>query len=138
MNTTKEGHIIGVLNEMLDVWASRNVEALKAFLSPNVTLYGTGQDEKRIGVDEVMLQVERDFTQSEAFTCELTWSQVGMSDSVAWIASDVLLSVKVPGADEMVFPARLSTVWQKDDGRWLIEHMHLSVAAAGQEEGQSF
>jgi hypothetical protein len=29
-------------------------------------------------------------------------------------------------------------VLQDYDGRWLAEHFHMSVAAASQEEGQSF
>ncbi|MEZ4667284.1 MAG: nuclear transport factor 2 family protein [Anaerolineae bacterium] len=138
MNTTKEGQIIGVMNEFLNVWASRDMDALMSYWSPNATLYGTGMDEKRVGKDEVQLQIERDFAQSEEFSCTLDWNQVGTNGNVAWIASDVTLMVKVPGAHEMSVPARLSTVMQNYDGRWLFEHFHLSVAAAGQDEGESF
>lgn len=138
MNTIKEGFIIGLLSEFLNVWAARDIDELMAYISSDATLYGTGQDEKRVGRDEIRFQIERDFAQSESLTCELNWSQVGMSDSVAWAASDVTIAFKAPGMDEMEFPARLTTVWQHRDGRWLIEHFHLSVAAANQEEGQSF
>ncbi|MBI1277595.1 MAG: DUF4440 domain-containing protein [Anaerolineaceae bacterium] len=138
MNTTKEGQIIGVMNEFLNVWASRDMDTIMSYWSPNVTLYGTGMDEKRVGKDEVQFQIERDFAQSEEFSCTLDWNQVGTNGNVAWIASDVTVMVKVPGAQEMSFPARLSTVMQNYDGRWLFEHFHLSVAAAGQDEGDSF
>ncbi len=138
MDTTREGQVIGVMNAFLADWAARDIDTMMAYLSPDVTLYGTGQDEKRVGKAEVRFQIERDFAQSDALSCELTWSHVGMSDTVAWVASDVMLRVSVADQGEMAFPARLSTVWQDHDGRWLVEHMHLSVAAGNQEEGKSF
>ena len=140
METTKEATIIGVLNDFMDVWESRDVDAIMSYFAPSPTLclYGTGADEKRVGLDEVRAQLLRDFSQSESLTCALNWNLVGTSGRVAWIASDVTIRFKAIGQDEMAFPARLSTVMQNYDGRWLFEHFHLSVAAPGQEEGQSF
>ena len=140
METTREATVIGTLNEFMDVWESRNVEAIMSYFAPSstVSLYGTGADEKRIGKNEVRAQVERDFAQSESLSAALDANVVGISDSVAWVASDVTIRFKVAGQDEVTFPARLSTVLQNYDDRWLFEHFHLSVAAASQEEGQSF
>ena len=140
MEITKEATVIGALNDLMRDWEARDKEAILAHFAPSTTvsLYGTGADEKRIGRDELLVQLERDFAQSEAFRCDLDWSLVGVSGSVAWVASDVTIHYKVAGYDEMAFPARLTTVLQDYDGRWLMEHFHLSVAAGNQEEGQSF
>ena len=140
MQATKEATIIGVLNDFMGIWESRDIDAIMSYFAPSPTLclYGTGADEKRVGWDEVQEQLLRDFSQSESLSCTLDWNLIGVSGQVAWIASDVTLRFKAFGMDEMAFPARLSTVMQNYDGRWLFEHFHLSVAAAGQEDGQSF
>lgn len=140
METTREATVIGALNDLMDVWESRDVDAILSHFAPSSTLsmYGTGADEKRVGLDEIRFQIERDFAQSESFSVTLDWNLVGISGQVAWVASDVTIRFKVAGQDEMAFPARATSVLQNYDGRWLFEHFHLSVAAGGQEEGQSF
>jgi ketosteroid isomerase-like protein len=140
METTKEATVIGALNDLLGDWESRNIEAIMSHFAPSSTLsmYGTGADEKRVGVDDIRAQIKRDFSQSESMNVALDWNLVGISGQVAWVASDVTIRFKVAGQPEMAFPARVSSVLQDYDGRWLFEHVHLSVAAASQEEGQSF
>ena len=140
MEITKEATVIGALNDFMRDWEARDVDAIVSHFAPSSTLslFGTGADEKRIGQDGVLAQLERDFAQSESLSCVLNWNLVGVSGSVAWVASDVTIHYKVAGYDEMAFPARLTTVLQDYDGRWLLEHFHLSVAAGNQEEGQSF
>lgn len=140
MDTTREAEVIGALNEAMEAWETRDMDAIMSGFAPSstVTIYGTGADEKRVGPDEIRTQLERDFSQSESLNVTLDWNMVGVSGSVAWVASDVTIRFKVPGADEMAFPARLSSVLQNYDGRWLFEHFHLSVGAAGQAEGESF
>lgn len=140
MEITAEAKVMGALNDFMDAWELRDVEEIMSHFStsPTLSLYGTGADEKRVGRDEVREQLARDFAQSESLSATLDWNLVGMSDNVAWIASDITIRYKVAGHDEITFPARLSTVVQNYNGRWLFEHFHLSVGAAGQEEGQSF
>lgn len=140
MKIATEANVIGALNELMEVWEERDVDAILSFFapSPTVSLYGTGADEKRVGLDEIREQIDRDFSQSESLSCKLVWNLVGISGPVAWVASDVEIHFKAPNQDEMAFPARLTTVLQNYDGRWLCEHLHLSAAAAGQEEGESF
>jgi hypothetical protein len=36
--------------------------------------------------------MERDFAQSEGISFNLDWSLVGISDSVAWVASDISIA----------------------------------------------
>jgi ketosteroid isomerase-like protein len=140
IETTREAKVIGTLNEALGAWEARDAVAMMSYFAPSPTLviYGTGADEKRIGLEEARYQAERDFAQSESLGATLDWNLVGISGNVAWTASDVTIRFKAPGQPEMQFPARLTTVLQEYDGRWLFEQFHLSVAATGQEEGESF
>ena len=140
METTREAQVIGALNEMIQEYEAGGVDAALSYFAPSATvsMFGTGRDEKRVGLDEIQAQIERDMAQSEGVSFNLDWNLVGISGSVAWVASDITIRFKVPGQPEMAFPARMTTVLQDYDGRWLVEHSHLSVAAASQDEGQSF
>ena len=140
METTKEAAVIGALNEMMIDFEERNLDAAMSHFAPSATLsmFGTGADEKRVGLDDIRAQLERDWSQSASLTFNLDWNLVGISGRVAWIASDITIQFAVPGQPEMAFPARMTNVLQDYDGRWLIEHSHLSVAAASQQEGESF
>ncbi|MFN2203177.1 MAG: nuclear transport factor 2 family protein [Caldilineaceae bacterium] len=140
METTREATVIGALSALLEAWESRDIDAMMAYFAPSPTLmlYGTGADEKRVGLDEVRMQAERDISQSESLSVSLDWNMVGIGGNVAWTASDVTIHFKAPGQPAVEFPARLTTVLQEYDGRWLFEQFHLSVAAANQDEGQSF
>lgn len=140
METTKEAMVIGTMNDFIRDWESRDTDAILSHFAPSATLclYGTGADEKRVGLNEIQVQLVRDFAQSESLRCTLDWNLVGISGPVAWVASDVTIHFKIAGQDEMSFSARLSTVLQDYDGRWLFEHFHLSVAAANQADGESF
>jgi len=38
----------------------------------------------------------------------------------------------------MALPARVSVVFEKRDGAWLVVHAHFSMPAGGQEAGRSY
>ncbi len=42
----------------------------------DVVLYGTGADEKRIGLEQIRAQVERDWSQSDSAAMMLDWTSV--------------------------------------------------------------
>jgi hypothetical protein len=103
----------------------------------DVVMYGTGADEKRVGPDQIRLQAERDWSQSDEVSLGLDWVSVSAAGPVAWAAVDATFSVRA-GGESMSFPARLTTVLENRSGDWLLVQAHFSFPAAGQEEGQSF
>ena len=64
--TTTE--VITVLNKLSEAYARRDLESLLAGFAPDpdVVMYGTGADEKRVGLAEIRAQAERDWSQTEA------------------------------------------------------------------------
>jgi len=140
MNTTVEAAVVGALNDMMSSYEKRNIDEVLSYFapSPTVMVYGTGADEKRIGLDEIRYQIERDWAQSEGLSFNLDSNVVGTHGDVAWVASDITISGNIPGYGQVAFPARLTTVLRDYDGSWLIEHFHTSVPSASQEEGESF
>ena len=128
-----------VMDRFADAYARRDMDGLLALLAPDpdVVLYGTGADEKRVGRAEIRAQAERDWSQTEAAAFAYEWTSISAAGSVAWAAADMTFGVK-GGGQEMTLPARCTMVLEKRGGEWLITQMHVSFPAAGQAEGESW
>ena len=106
-------------------------------MDADVVAFGTGADEKRLGIDGIREQVRRDWAQSEAAGMGFTWTSVSTAGDVAWVAADCLLSFRVRG-QAGVLPARASVVLRRRDADWRIVHLHVSVPTPTQPPGRSF
>jgi ketosteroid isomerase-like protein len=137
MKTTQE--IEGAIEAMTLAYRSRKVDDLLACFAPDsdAVLYGTGGDEKRIGPEQIRAQVERDWGQTESAEMAFSWKSIGAAGNVAWAALDGAFNLTA-GGQALSLPARVSLVFEKRDGQWLIVHSHFSTPAAAQEEGHSF
>jgi len=134
-----EAAVKDVLNRMADAYTRRDIESLYAVLAPDPdnVMYGTGADEKRIGLAEIRAQAERDWSQTEAASVTYEWTLVSAAGNVAWAAADVAFNAMV-GGQQLTFPGRLTAVLEKRGDRYLIVQSHFSFPAAGQEEGEAF
>jgi len=134
-----ETAVMAVLNKMAESYTKRDWEGLRAVLAPDPdnVMYGTGADEKRIGLAEIKAQAERDWSQSEAGAFEYGWTSISAAGNVAWAAADATFKAKVEG-QEITLPGRLTAVLEKRGDKWLIVQWHFSFPAAGQAEGESF
>ena len=134
-----EKAVMAVLNKLAECYATRDLDGLLAIFAPDSdnVMYGTGADEKRMGLQEIKAQAERDWAQTEASAITYTWTSVSSAGQVAWAAADTAFSFKADG-QEMSLPARLTAVFEKRGDKWLIVQSHLSFPATGQAEGVSF
>lgn len=133
--------VIAALNSAHDAYARRDVNALLAHFAPapDVVMIGTGADERRVGLNEIKAQAERDWAQTEASSIQLGWHSVTASKdgSTAWVAADGKFNVRAEG-QEMTVPARVTAVLENHGGKWLVAQAHYSTPMAGQAEGESF
>jgi ketosteroid isomerase-like protein len=134
-----EAALMATLEQFKQAYEQRDMEHLLALFAPDpdVVTIGTGADEKRVGLAEIQMQAERDWAQSEATSLEWGWSSVSAAGSVAWLAADAVVSVKV-GGQEMHLPLRVTAVLEHRGDRWLWVQMHASIPAPEQTEGESF
>ncbi len=127
------------LHRFADAFSKRDMASLTAVLAPDpdVTFFGTGGDEERVGLSEITEQIQRDWSQSES--ASINWGGLSVSNAgpVAWVAGDITFKAKANGKD-ITFPGRMTAVMDKRDGHWLIDQWHLSVPMSGQETGHSF
>jgi ketosteroid isomerase-like protein len=128
-----------VLEGFAENYKRRNMDGLLAIMAPDpdVVLYGTGADEKRVGLAQVRMQVERDWSQSEAAWVDFQWMSVSASGPVAWAAADINFNLE-GGGERMSFPARTTFVLEKRGNKWLIIQSHFSFPAGEQQAGESF
>ncbi len=121
---------MAVLEQFRHAYAHRDMERLLAVFAPDpdVVLYGTGADEKRVGLAEIQQQAERDWAQAESSTFEWGWSSVSAAGSVAWMAADMVIQASV-GGQEVQLPLRFTAVLERRGAQWLCVQAHLSLAA---------
>jgi uncharacterized protein (TIGR02246 family) len=129
----------GAIEAMVRAYNARNLSDVMACFArdSDAVLYGTGGDEKRVGPDEIRFQVERDWGQAESLELAFASRSIGAAGDVAWAALDGAFNLRA-GGQALTLPARVSLVFEKRDGKWLIVHSHFSTPAAAQEEGHSF
>ena len=135
-----EPEVVEVMKRYNEAYAERDVDGVVALFAPDpdVVIIGTGEEGKRIGLNEIKAQLERDFTQSQAASIEFIWYSVSSEDSVAWIAADCIAHVNMAGGKEITLPVRSTAVLEQRAGRWLIVQSHASIPSVGQSEGESF
>lgn len=128
-----------VMDKFAESYTKRNLEGVLALFAPDddVVLFGTGADEKRIGLAEIRRQVERDWSQSEAAVMSYGWISISASGSVAWMSADVTYNATI-GGQELTLEGRLTNVLENRHGNWLIVQLHFSLPVSEQEEGESF
>jgi ketosteroid isomerase-like protein len=125
------------LDNWTDSYVRRDIKQLLACVAPDddVIMYGTGIDEKRRGLNEIRIQAERDWAQTDSAAFhfhELLISAVG---SVAWAAADMTFQGEA-GGERFTFPGRFTGVLEKRGDKWLVVQAHFSLPA-NQEEGES-
>jgi len=138
-NTEIETGVIAVLNKFIKTYEQRDMEGVLSFLVPDtdMVVIGTGADEKRIGLDEIKIQLERDWEQSDVTSIEILRYMVSAAGKVAWITADIVFHARISG-QKTEMPSRLTAVFEQRGKSWLIAQWHVSFPASGQKEGESF
>src|SRR5262245_17888726 len=134
-----EAAVKAVLDKVAEGYSKRDRTLLRTAFAPDpdVLMYGTGADEKRLGLAEIQAQAERDWSQTETASVSYKSISVSAAGSVAWAATYAVFDLKA-GGQKMTLPLRITFVLEKRSDQWLIVHAHFSFPAAGQAEGASF
>jgi predicted ester cyclase/ketosteroid isomerase-like protein len=114
-----EAAVMDVMNKWRASYAARDIDAIMALYAPDtdVVLIGTGANERCVGPTEIRALHELEWSQSEAGSIELGWHAVSAAASMACVAMEVTVHVRVEG-QEMHLPARITAVLeQREDGQ---------------------
>jgi ketosteroid isomerase-like protein len=133
-----EAAVIAAMNKWMDSYRQRDIDALMTTLGADddLVMYGTGIDEKRIGLQEFKFQAERDWAQTDELEFKLTWYHISAEGPVAWLAADGVGQGSA-GGEHFEFPLRMTGVLKQGGDKWHLVQAHVSLPAGGQEAGDS-
>jgi ketosteroid isomerase-like protein len=128
-----EKAIKAVLEKFAESYAKQDLKTALSLIAPDpdVVMYGTSADEKRVGLKEIKAQFERDWSQIETPSLEYKWTSISAAGSVAWVAIDAIFKAKINGQD-LSFISRVTKVLEKRGDKWLIVHAHFSFPDGSQ------
>ncbi|MBM3903232.1 MAG: nuclear transport factor 2 family protein [Verrucomicrobia bacterium] len=131
-----ESAVLSVLDRFSMAYADRDVARLRATFAADadVLVYGTGTDEKCIGLAEIERHVERDWAQSEKASVTLDWTSVSSAGAVAWVASEVTFHVTA-GGSAATMTGRLTAVLEQRTEGWLVVQAHFLPPLSGINRG---
>lgn len=132
-----EAEVLAAIESFLNAYAQRDIKAILAHVAPDpdLTLFGTGRDEKVIGVAAMREHLKSQFEQMDETAVELPWLGISSAGAVAWMAADSIWRIRAGGQD-ISFDRRWTIVLERRRGKWLIVQSHLSAPAGGQAVGQ--
>ena len=90
----------------------------------NLIMFGTG--EKWLGWEDYKGAPAEDKSRHGEISLSFDWLKVNSHGSVAWIAGEAKVKVKVEGEWRSI-PARLTSVTKKTEGEWKIVQGHISI-----------
>ncbi len=131
--------ILTLLQAYAEAYASRDANRLLDLHAEDadVVMFGSGAVERRVGKAAILLQAERDWSQSDSLTLAYDWTSVSAAGPVAWASTELTVRVSAQG-QALTLPARFSIVCERRNDRWYIVQGHFSLPATEQAAGESF
>lgn len=130
-----------MVNNWIKAYETHDISLIKELFrdSTDSFHYGTGADEKIEGLDGMLKQLERDWSQSEKAQLEMIDFRFESFDSrFAWVTCDMIPTITISGKKHS-FPVLRSTIVAiLENRKWKIAHSHASWPYQEQKEGQSF
>ena len=120
----------------LAYFVQRDYETILEYLSPEFSWIGTGEVEMGKGAAQLRRYFKQERNTYEgAFTIERAWYHTVFSAPEMAVVT-ALLDVSSDPKSGMVMemPLRFSAVYRREQGRWLLVHLHNSVAYTEQEK----
>lgn len=122
-----EKEVLAVLNKFAELYLMHDMINLMSLFAPDndVVVYGSEPDEKRVGLDEIKMVVDRDWSEHGNTSLEFNWISISSAGSLAWVAIDAFFKVNTNG-QKMIYSSRITSVLEKREGKWLIVQGHFS------------
>jgi ketosteroid isomerase-like protein len=128
-DATTEAAVKAVLDRLVEVYVTRDVELLRAVFAPDpeVVMFSPGAGRRFVGLPEIVAKAESDWARSDSASLTYRRTSVSAAGSVAWAAVDADFTVEA-GGQETTLPVHITFVLEDRGGRWLIVHAHYSLA----------
>ena len=118
-------------------YTRKDKDMVLSLIDPDFTGFGTGADEKAIGIDEYRRLLDRDMAQCDRVSIEFHDVHISAEGTVAWVACGSRIQAELSGKTSKAV-MRASFVLKGTGHDWLITHIHLSVPDRDQHDGEAF
>lgn len=116
----------------------KDLKALLALFSPDVSGYGAGPDEIFKNRKEYAQLLKRDLIQATSIFLEFTDLNIVGDGRIAWVKSGCNCTFGAEGKYKQTMRVRMTLGLRNTGNRWLVEQLHISTPNTGQAPGQSF
>ena len=139
MNENEMEDFIYVLHELEQVYKLGIVDRLTSvFFKEVVSLIGTAVDEVRVGIEEIRCQFQRDIEQTPFREVSLTEPQIFLHGNISYVICNMIFIGETIEGEDFAMKGRCSAMLEKNIGKWLFRHVHISVPDYDISEGESF
>jgi ketosteroid isomerase-like protein len=125
-DTQIENEVKEFFNEFVKAYPKEDIDRYLNLFAQNENLVMFGTSEKWLGWDEYKDAPAEEKERFEDISLEYEWLKVNSQGDVAWIASEVIVTLKV-GVEIITIPARLTGVVAKKENQWKIVQGHISI-----------
>jgi len=138
LTNSQEAEVIATMEAYGSAYQKKDMKALSALFSQEITGFGSGPDEIITNHDDFMRQIKRDTTQATILSFDFSERKIFGDGRVAWASSKSTITFTVDGVTKQVIRGRSTMVLRNTGSRWIIEQFHFSMPNGEQATGQSF
>ena len=126
-----------LFKQFCESYKNRELQKLLALFANDIQMWGTGIDEYRKGLQEVELQLKRDWSQAEKSEIHIV-NFLPTPENALWAAALCQAKITV-NHQEYIFDDLRGTIYvDLEDEQWKISHMHASFPDYRNAEQSSF
>jgi ketosteroid isomerase-like protein len=134
-----KNEVMEVLDNYAKAYRDKNLQGiLELFIDDDdLVVIGTGYDEWITGKIGLSSGFSRDMEQADSINVNFRNITISAAGNVSWLSGHMNMGAVV-NSQEIFLPGRLSAVLEKRNDKWLFAHLHYSLPAAEQEEGEAW
>ena len=138
LTPAQEEEVIATMQQYATAYKNRDIRALSAVFSPDISGFGSGPDEIIGDHRDFIRQIRRDMSQATILSVEFTERKIFGEGRVAWATSKSAITFSINGTGKQTLYGRSTMVLRNTGSRWVIAQLHFSLPFGGQAAGQSF
>ena len=134
--TADEQAVLDTHETFWQAYARRDLDLRFSVCGDDVTFFGTGLHERAVGKAQYRAMNQKGVEQyPEPFTIETLWRTVRVLSGMAWVECDTLW-IQHTGGITIKEVVRITTIFDRRDGKWCVVHVHGSEPDYRLQEGE--
>jgi ketosteroid isomerase-like protein len=138
LTETQEAEVIETLHKYGTAYQNKDIKALLALFSPDISGFGSGPDEVVLDRKDFTRQIKRDLSQAASISVKFTALKIFGEGRIAWVTSKSTITFTLEGTKKQTMSGRSTIVLRNTGSRFVIEQVHFSMPYREQSAGQSF